>query len=296
MAPCRRFITANQSPFAISLVPCPRNSPLYRSATTQTSHPIILGHEFWPEHYGRLGQIDGTLAFRQFSIRGWLPLLSINSPIDKSLVHEFYANSETIRDQSGFPYTASASPREEDIAKALRSDRSDVFRVVGARLSPDLLFNDYQFLNSVASYDLSPVSYTNTLTRSYFTHLYAIAIGVPIDSAYIIFSTIDGVASSRCTTVLPSADVTEGGKAVPGEDYLVDQMPPQFCPDPSPPHPVHPDPGASSSSAPPPAIHEHQDQFATSFSTLATDLHSLLSDDDDDDSDEGDFTPNTSTT
>ncbi|KAA8521330.1 hypothetical protein F0562_012003 [Nyssa sinensis] len=45
------------------------------------------------------------------------------------------------------------------------------------------------------------------------------------------------------------------------------------------------------------AIHEHQDQFAASLSTMATDLHSLIPDDDDgEDSDDGDFTPDTSAT
>ncbi|KAA8547028.1 hypothetical protein F0562_003457 [Nyssa sinensis] len=308
MAPSRRLATKDQFPFAISLVPRPRNPLLYRSAIAYTRLPIIQGREFWPEQNA--------------------------SPIDKPLVRKFHAElgdcsrsghssgpvcgiffyltpalivktlGIPMEDQPSFPYAQGAAPREEVLARALRRDKSNIFRVIGARLSQGLLSDDYRFLNLVVSYDLSLVSHTNILTRSHSTLLYAIATGVPINGAYVIFSTIDGAASRRRTAILPfgsiipricegqgvpiytsdmvrelfgpftrrtlmqyerhvgpaaadatedmEVDAVEGGGAVPDEDYLVDQMPPQYHRDPSPPYPFYPDPGASSSSAPPP--------------------------------------------
>ncbi|KAA8538385.1 hypothetical protein F0562_028069 [Nyssa sinensis] len=255
------------------------------------------------------------------------------SPIYEPLVREFYANLETVRnqvtarafvykisfyltptliaktlailreDQIGFPYASGDAPREEVLAKTLRCDWSDIFRVIDAHLSQCLLSDDYCFLNLVVSYDLSLVSRTNTLTQSHSTLLYAIATGVPIDGAYVIFSTIDDVVSGQHTVVLPFGNVitricvgqgvliytfdmvrelsgpftkltliefechvglvavdviedmeavtTEVGKVVPDDDYLVNQMPPQYRQDLSPPRPFYHGPGASSSSAPP---------------------------------------------
>ncbi|KAA8539070.1 hypothetical protein F0562_025762 [Nyssa sinensis] len=43
------------------------------------------------------------------------------------------------------------------------------------------------------------------------------------------------------------------------------------------------------------AIHEHQDQFVASLSAMATNLHSLIPDDDGDDGDDGDFPLDSST-
>ncbi|KAA8544824.1 hypothetical protein F0562_019585 [Nyssa sinensis] len=96
------------------------------------------------------------------------------------------------------------------------------------------------------------------------------------------------------------ADATDGGGTVLDEDYLVDQTPHQYHRDPFPPHPFYLDLDASSSSAPPLAIHERQDHSTASLSTMATDLHSLIpddkdDDDDDNDGDNGDFTLDTST-
>ncbi|KAA8535607.1 hypothetical protein F0562_030610 [Nyssa sinensis] len=97
------------------------------------------------------------------------------------------------------------------------------------------------------------------------------------------------------------ADVAKVGGAVLDDDYLVNQTPPQYRRDPTPPRPFYSDPGASSSSAPSSVIHERQDQFAVSLYMIATDLHSLIPNDDDDDDDDdgddgdGDFPPDSST-
>ncbi|KAA8538877.1 hypothetical protein F0562_025569 [Nyssa sinensis] len=180
-------------------------------------------------------------------------------------------------DQPRFPYAPGTAPKREILARVLCRDRSKVFRVIGVFLSQGLLSNDYQFLNPMASYDLSLVSHTNTLTESHFTLLYAIATGVPIDGAYVIFSTIDGVTSGQCTTVLFFGNVITRicvGQGVP--IYTSDME-------------------LSTQHAHIQVIHECQDQFAASLSTMATDLHSLIPDDDVD-GDNGDFTPDTSTT
>ncbi|KAA8524130.1 hypothetical protein F0562_010439 [Nyssa sinensis] len=95
------------------------------------------------------------------------------------------------------------------------------------------------------------VSHTNTLTRSHSTLLYAIATGVPIDDTYVISSAIDGAASGRRTIVLPF------GRVITRIDELSTQR-------------AHIQ-----------AIHECQDQFAASLSVMATNLHSLIPDDDD---------------
>ncbi|KAA8517384.1 hypothetical protein F0562_017677 [Nyssa sinensis] len=46
------------------------------------------------------------------------------------------------------------------------------------------------------------------------------------------------------------ADAVKVGSALPNEDYLVDQMPPQYYHDPSPPRPFYSYPGATSSNGP----------------------------------------------
>ncbi|KAA8549744.1 hypothetical protein F0562_001238 [Nyssa sinensis] len=113
------------------------------------------------------------------------------------------------------------------------------------------------------------MSYTNTLTQSHSILLYAIAIEVLIDEASAIFTAIDSAASGRRTTILPfgsvitrtyvvdasavedmEANTAEAGGAVPNEDYLVNQMPSQYCRDFTPPHLFYSNPGVSSSSAP----------------------------------------------
>ncbi|KAA8541389.1 hypothetical protein F0562_025341 [Nyssa sinensis] len=181
-----------------------------------------MGPEFWPERYVRFTQIDGTLAFHQFSTRGWLPLLSISSPIQTLGVPR--------EDQTSFPYAPGTTPREEVRVRALRHD------------------------------------------RRHSNLLYVIAIGVLIDGAYVIFSTIDSAASSRFTVVLPfssvitricvgqgvpiytsdmdiEADVAEAGDVIPNEDYPIDHTP-QYRRDPSPPCLFYSDLGTYSSNAP----------------------------------------------
>ncbi|KAA8517332.1 hypothetical protein F0562_017619 [Nyssa sinensis] len=153
MAPRLRLATQDQFSFAISLVSRLRNPPSYWSAIARTRCCIIQSCEFWPERYARLDQIAETLAFFQFSTRGWLSLLSISSPLDEPLVREFYMNLDTVRDQvtacafvhgisfdltlallvetlgiphedqPGFPYALGTTPREEVLARALCCDR-----------------------------------------------------------------------------------------------------------------------------------------------------------------------------
>ncbi|KAA8538836.1 hypothetical protein F0562_025528 [Nyssa sinensis] len=285
MAPCRHLVTEDQFPFAISLVPQPRNPPLYRSATARTRRPFIQGREFLPER-------DSWHSSRGSA---WFSLCSKHC-------------------------------REKVLARALHCDRSKAFQVIGAHLSQGLLSEDYRFLNLVVSYDLSPMSHTNNLTRSHSTLLYATATGVPIGGAYVNFSAIDSAASGRHTVVLPfgsvitricvgqgvpiytsdmvrelsgpfirrtltqsqrhvglvdadadaaedmEADVAEASGTVLDEDYLA----------------------LSTQRTHIQAIHERQDQFAANLSAMATDLHSLIPDDDDDDDDgddgdDGDF-------
>ncbi|KAA8519174.1 hypothetical protein F0562_013430 [Nyssa sinensis] len=188
MAPCRHLATADQFLFSISLVPCPRNPPLYS----------LIDETLVREFYMDLETVRDQVTARAF-VRG------ISFDLMPILIVETLGISR--EDQLGFPYAVGVSPREEDIFKALYHDRSDVFCVIGARLSQGLFFDNYRFLNLAVSYDLSLVSHTNTLTRSYYTLLYAVATKVPINGAYVIFSAIDGAASGRHTTVLPFGTV-----------------------------------------------------------------------------------------
>ncbi|KAA8542811.1 hypothetical protein F0562_023963 [Nyssa sinensis] len=181
-------------PFAISFVPRPRNPPLYKSAITRTCHPIIQVREFWLDWYARLDQIDGTLAFRQFSELRWLPLLSITNPIDEPLVHKFCANLEAISDQ----VTTKA------------------------------------FVRGIA-FDLTLALIVETLSIPREDEpSFPYAWGTTPKNELLMFLRlrVDGIVAD--------------------EDYLVNQTPPQYRRDPSPPHPFHPDRGASSSNAHPP--------------------------------------------
>ncbi|KAA8532585.1 hypothetical protein F0562_032599 [Nyssa sinensis] len=163
-------------------------------------------------------------------------------------------------DQPGFSYAVGTAPREEVLTRTLCCDRSVVFQVIGVRFSHGLLSQDYHFLNLVVSYDLSPMSHTNTLTRSYSILLYAIATRVLIDEAYVIFTAIDSAVFRWRTIVLPFVDVDaaedmevntiEAGGVVPDEDYVVDQTPPQYRRASSSPRPFYSDSGAFSSSVP----------------------------------------------
>ncbi|KAA8517387.1 hypothetical protein F0562_017680 [Nyssa sinensis] len=190
----RHFLTTvDQFSYAISLVPRQRNPPLYKSATARTRRPVIQGHEFWPERSTHLDQIVDTLVYRQFFARGWLPLLFITSPINEPLVCEFYANLETIKDH----VTARADVCGISFYLALAL----IVETFG------FLSNDYRFLNMVILYDLSPMSHTNTLTQSHSTLMHFIATKVPIDGVYIIFTSIDSVASGHHSVVLPFGSV-----------------------------------------------------------------------------------------
>ncbi|KAA8538705.1 hypothetical protein F0562_028314 [Nyssa sinensis] len=275
MAPRRHFTTADQFSHVISFIPHPRNPPLYRSTTTRTHHLVIQGHKFWPKRYARLDQIDRTLAFFQFFTRGWLPLLSIISPIDEPLVHEFYTNLETIRDQvtvrdymrgisfdlmptliakilgiprrhqPGFPYAASLAPREADLIRALRRDRSNVFRIIGACLTQGLFLMTTDSLIWICVGQGVSI-YTSDMVRELFGPFTRRTL---MQSEHYV-----GSAVVDTTEDIEANDVAEGGEAVLEEDYLVDQTPPQYHRDPSPPCPFHPDLGAFSSSAPPSVI------------------------------------------
>ncbi|KAA8532381.1 hypothetical protein F0562_032364 [Nyssa sinensis] len=169
MAPRWHLITDDQFPFSISLVPRLRNPLLYRPTTARTRRPIIQGCEFWPAR-----------------------------PIDEPLVHEFYANLETIHDQvtirafvrgidfdlmlalitetlgipredqPGFPYALGTAPREAVLARALHRDRS-------------------RYALTQSGHHVSPTA-TNIIKDV-------------------------------------EADATEDGGVVPDVDYLVDQMP-----------------------------------------------------------------------
>ncbi|KAA8536989.1 hypothetical protein F0562_029467 [Nyssa sinensis] len=188
MAPRRLLTTVDQFPFAIFLVPRLRNPPLYNPI----DEPLVR------KFYANLETIHDQVTTRAF-VRG------IAFDLMPALITETLGIPQ--EDQLGFSYVSSTTPKEEVLATALRRDRLEVFKVIGARLSQGLLSDDYCFLNLVVSYDLSLVSHTNTLTRSHSTLLYAIGTGVPIDRAYVIFLAIDGVASSQCTIVLPFSSV-----------------------------------------------------------------------------------------
>ncbi|KAA8546852.1 hypothetical protein F0562_003281 [Nyssa sinensis] len=250
-------------------------------------------------------------------------MLSIASPIDEPLVREFYVKLEIVKDQhqSGFPYVVGATPRDTNLARALRHDRLDVFHIIGACLNQGLLSDDYRFLNLVVSYDLSPISYTNTLTQSHSTFLYVIATKDRIDDTYIIFTTIDGATSGHHTDVLLFDNaitricVSQGvsiytsdmvrelsgpftKRTLTQSKHYVGQHVTDIVED------IEVDDATEGGGGVVPnedylAIHECQDQFAASLFAMATNMNSCLldddNDDDDDDNNDGHFTPDTTT-
>ncbi|KAA8544370.1 hypothetical protein F0562_022362 [Nyssa sinensis] len=138
MAPRGHLATANQFPYVISLVPHPRNPPLYRSTITRTRRPVIQGHEFWPERYAHLDQIDvrgsyANVEIVRYRVTTRAYVCGISFDLTPTLIIE--ALGIPREHQPGFPYVVGAAPKVSDLARALRHDRSDVFRIIGARLT-----------------------------------------------------------------------------------------------------------------------------------------------------------------